>query len=156
MPKLTVGDEAPDFELQNQDGKLVTLSQFRGQKSVVLFFYPKDETPGCIKEVCGFRDHYEDFLTLGAEVLGVSSDSVSSHKLFRLSRRLPFPLLSDAKGKVRKAYGVAGSLLGLVPGRETFIIDPKGIIRHRFSSQFQIEQHIEQAMQTVKQIEMTP
>ncbi len=156
MPKLTIGDKAPDFELKNQDGDPIKLSQLIGERVVVLFFYPKDETPGCIKEVCGFRDHYEEFLKLGAEVIGISSDSVSSHKLFRLSRRLPFPLLSDSKGKVRKLYNVSGSLLGLMPGRETFVIDKKGIIRHRFSSQFQIDQHIEQALHTVKEIMVTP
>lgn len=146
MAKLQVGDEAPNFELLNQDGDEVELMSYRGKKHVVLYFYPKDETPGCTKEACGFRDSYELFVAAGAEVIGVSADSVDSHKLFALNRRLPFQLLSDLKNSIRKKYGVSGSWLGLIPGRETFVIDKEGMIRHRFSSQFQIDQHIQDSL----------
>ena len=153
MSKLKVGDAAPDFELKNQDGKRTSLSDFLEKKNVVLYFYPKDETPGCTKEACSFRDSYEDFLELGAEVIGVSADSVDSHKAFATNRRLPFILLSDPDHKVSKAYDVSGSMFGLIPGRETFVIDKKGIIRLRFSSQIQIDQHINKAKAVLSGLE---
>ncbi|MCB0839640.1 MAG: peroxiredoxin [Bacteroidetes bacterium] len=150
MEKVALGSVAPDFELKDQNDELVKLSDFIGKKNIVLYFYPKDETPGCTKEACGFRDQYEDFTAIGAEVIGVSADSVESHKNFALNRKLPFVLLSDPDNKVRKSYGVKGSLLGLLPGRETFVIDKEGIVRHRFSSQFQIDNHIGEALEVLK------
>ena len=150
MEKVALGSVAPDFELKDQNDELVKLSDFIGKKNIVLYFYPKDETPGCTKEACGFRDQYEDFTAIGAEVIGVSADSVESHKNFALNRKLPFVLLSDPDNKVRKSYGVKGSLLGLLPGRETFVIDKEGIVRHRFSSQFQIDNHIGDALEVLK------
>lgn len=153
MRKPGVGDQAPDFELLNQRDETVSLSHYLGKKNIVLYFYPKDETPGCIKEACGFRDNYEAFQEAGAEVMGVSGDSVNSHKLFALSRRLPFQLLSDPKNKIRKLYGVSGDFFGLTPGRETFVIDKEGVIQMRFSSQFQIDQHIEDAIRTVRKLD---
>src|SRR3972149_2530991 len=122
--KVNVGDMAPDFSLLSQTGENVTLSQFRGKKNVVLYFYPKDETRGCTREACTFRDSYELFTDLGAEVIGVSADSVESHKAFAEHHNLPFTLLSDVDNAVRKLYGVA-STLGIIPGRVTFIIDKK-------------------------------
>ena len=153
MAKLKVGDPAPEFELKDQDGKRVSLSDFRDKKNIVLYFYPKDETPGCTKEACSFRDSYEDFLELGAEVIGVSADSVDSHKAFANNRRLPFILLSDPNNVVSKAYDVSGSMFGLLPGRETFVIDKKGIIRLRFSSQLQIDQHINKAKAVLTELD---
>ena len=150
MEKVALGSVAPDFELKDQNDELVKLSDFIGKKNIVLYFYPKDETPGCTKEACGFRDQYEDFTAIGAEVIGVSADSVESHKNFALNRKLPFVLLSDPDNKARKSYGVKGSLLGLLPGRETFVIDKEGIVRHRFSSQFQIDNHIGEALEVLK------
>ena len=150
MEKVALGSVAPDFKLKDQNDELVKLSDFIGKKNIVLYFYPKDETPGCTKEACGFRDQYEDFTAIGAEVIGVSADSVESHKNFALNRKLPFVLLSDPDNKVRKSYGVKGSLLGLLPGRETFVIDKEGIVRHRFSSQFQIDNHIGEALEVLK------
>jgi thioredoxin-dependent peroxiredoxin len=116
--KVRVGDVAPDFRLPSNSRGDVSLSEFRGEKSVVLYFYPKDETLGCTKEACAFRDSYEVFKEQGAEVLGVSSDSVDSHEKFATHHNLSFPLLSDSDGKVRKTYGVS-STLGLLPGRVT-------------------------------------
>ena len=146
MAKLNIGDSAPDFELPNQEGRRIKLSDYKGDKHVVLYFYPKDETPGCVKEACGFRDAYEDFLEAGAEVIGISGDSVDSHAQFANKRRLPFQLLSDPQKKVARSYGVSGALFGLLPGRETFVIDKGGVVRSHFSSQFQIDKHIQDAL----------
>lgn len=151
MAKLNEGDKAPDFELLNQEGERVHLSQFAGKKNVVLYFYPKDETPGCTKEACQFRDSYAEFADTDTEVLGVSDDSVDSHKLFQLSRRLPFQLLSDPQGQVRKLYGVSKSFFGLIPGRETFVIDKQGIIQLRIATQLP-HPHIRQSLERVKRL----
>ena len=149
--KVNVGDQAADFTLPSQTGEDVSLSQFRGKKNVVLYFYPKDETPGCTREACTFRDNYELFTDLGAVVIGVSADSVESHKAFAERHNLPFTLLSDVENKVRNLYG-ATSTLGFIPGRVTFIIDNKGVVRHVFSSQLQPEKHIQEAMQVLKKL----
>jgi peroxiredoxin Q/BCP len=149
---VKVGDKAPDFTLPSQMGDNVMLSEFFGKKNVVLYFYPKDESPGCTKEACTFRDNYEELTNLGAEVLGVSGQSVESHKSFASHYGLPFILLSDKDNKVRELYGVP-STMGIIPGRVTYIIDKKGIVRHVFSSQTQAQRHVEEAKQTLKQIE---
>ncbi len=133
-------------------GDNVTLSEFLGKKNVVLYFYPKDETPGCTREACNFRDSYEELASLGAEVLGVSRQSVASHKSFANHYGLPFILLSDEDNKVRKLYGVPSSM-GLIPGRVTYIIDKKGVVRHIFSSQTQTQRHVDEAKNTLKELE---
>lgn len=153
MEILHIGDSAPDFELPDQQGETIRLSDFRGKKNIVLYFYPKDETPGCTREACRFRDEYDIFSTLHTEVIGISYDSVKSHQRFATNRKLPFILLSDRKKTVAKAYGVKASLFGLLPGRETFVIDKQGIIRGHFASQFQAERHIDEAMKVVKEVE---
>jgi len=142
---LAVGARAPDFELPDADGRTVQLADFRGKQAVVLYFYPKDDTPGCTKEACSFRDHYEDFSEAGAEVIGVSSDSGDSHHRFAKKHRLPFLLLSDQGGVVRKRYGVPATL-GLLPGRVTFVIDREGIVRHAFNSQLAAARHVTEAL----------
>jgi peroxiredoxin Q/BCP len=144
-PGVEVGQKAPDFELPDASGTRVRLSDFRGKKAVVLYFYPKDDTPGCTAEACSFRDSYEDFQEAGAEVIGVSSDSASSHEKFARRHKLPFTLLSDADGKVRKQYGVPATL-GLLPGRVTFVIDRDGAVRHVFNSQLQATRHVSEAL----------
>jgi peroxiredoxin Q/BCP len=141
---VKVDDEAPDFALPDRSGKTVRLSDYRGKKAVVLYFYPKDDTPGCTKEACSFRDQYQDFQDAGAEVIGVSSDSESSHAKFGEKYRLPFVLVSDKGGAVRKRYGVPATL-GLLPGRVTYVIDKSGIVRHVFNSQLQATQHVAEA-----------
>ena len=150
--KINVGDKAPDFTLSSQMGDNVTLSEYFGKKNTVLYFYPKDESPGCTREACKFRDRYEVFTGLGAEVLGISSDSLESHKSFATHHGLPFILLSDEDNKVRELYGVS-STMGIIPGRVTYIIDKKGVVRHIFSSQFQPEKHIEEALKILKELE---
>ena len=146
---VAVGDRAPDFELSDAAGRRVKLSAFRGQKAVVLYFYPKDDTPGCTKEACSFRDHYEDFVGAGAEVIGVSSDDGASHQRFAKKHALPFTLLSDAGGAVRKLYGVPATL-GLLPGRVTFVIDREGVVRHVFNSQLAATQHVDEALRILR------
>lgn len=148
--RVTVGDVAPTFSLPNQDGKATSLADFEG-RCVVLYFYPKDETPGCTKESCAFRDAYEELQEAGAEVIGVSSDSPESHARFAANHRLPFTLLSDARGEVRAAYGVPKTL-GLLPGRVTFVIDREGIVRHMFNSQLNAVQHVTEARTVVKRL----
>ena len=121
------------------------LGDYRGKKAVVLYFYPKDDTPGCTAESCSFRDQYEAFKDAGAEVIGVSSDSAESHARFAEKHRLPFVLLADRGGAVRKQYGVPATL-GLLPGRVTFVIDRDGVVRHVFNSQFQATKHVAEAL----------
>lgn len=133
-------------------GDNVALSEFFGKKNVVLYFYPKDETPGCTREACSFRDSYEDLTNLGAEVLGVSGQSVASHKSFATHYGLPFVLLSDVDNAVRKLYGVPSSM-GILPGRVTYIIDKQGIVRHIFNSQTQTQRHVEEAKKTLEDLE---
>lgn len=146
--KVSVGDSAPDFKLPSNLRGEVSLSEFRGNKNVVLYFYPKDETQGCTKEACAFRDTYEQFMRRGAEVLGVSSDTVDSHKKFAERHGLTFPLLSDTDGRVRKLYGVP-STLGFIPGRVTYVIDKGGIVRGMFNSQIRAEAHITEALKAL-------
>ncbi|MEC3996355.1 peroxiredoxin [Actinacidiphila sp. DG2A-62] len=147
---LHVGDTAPDFTLPDQSGTPVTLSERLAEKVVVLYFYPKDNTRGCTAEACSFRDSYESFSDAGAEVIGVSSDTVESHEKFAGRHELPFTLLSDRGRTVRKQYGATS--LGVVPGRITFVIDRGGVIRHAFSSMGNIGAHVDDALAVVKQL----
>jgi len=151
MPKLKVGDKAPDFILKNQDGKPTSLSEYISKKNVVIFFYPKDFSPGCTKQACSFRDSYEDFLDLGAVVIGISNDSVESHKKFLDTYLLPFTLLSDPNGQVRSLYGATKGF-GLLPGRFTFIIDKTGVIRYIFTSETNMQKHIDESLRVLKEI----
>jgi peroxiredoxin Q/BCP len=147
--KVEVGAPAPDFTLPNQQGKPVKLSDYKGQSAVVLYFYPKDNTAGCTAEACSFRDSYDVFKQAGAEVVGVSSDSSDSHQGFADKHRLPFVLLSDQGGAVRKLYGVPATF-GLLPGRVTYVIDKEGIVRHIFNSQFGATKHVEEALKILQ------
>ena len=147
--KVVAGSMAPNFTLPSQSGKVVSLRDFLGKKPVILYFYPKDDTPGCTKEACAFRERYEDFRELNAEVIGISSDSVESHRSFAAEHELPFTLLSDGGGKVRKLYG-ASSTFGLFPGRVTYVLDEGGVVRHIFSSQLGVEKHVEEALEVLR------
>ena len=144
---VTEGQPVPEFSLLDQDGASVTSTQFRGRWTVV-YFYPKDDTPGCTAESCSFRDNFEAFTDAGATVVGISSDSVESHKAFAQKHRLPFTLLADVDGEVRRQFGV-GKTLGLLPGRVTYVIDPDGIVRKVFSSQFKPKKHIDEALAVI-------
>ena len=147
--RVNVGSEAPDFTLPSQSGEMVNLRNFLGRKPLVLFFYPKDDTPGCTEEVCTFRDEFEEFGKLDAEVVGISSDTVASHERFVAKHDLPFALLSDEGSRVRTLYGVP-STLGLFPGRVTYVIDEEGVVRHVFSSQLGVERHVEEALRALR------
>ena len=149
--EIKVGDQAPDFTLISQTGESVTLSDLIGKKNVVLYFYPKDKSKGCTRQACEFRDKYEVFTDLGAEVIGISSDDTKSHESFADEYNLPFILLSDEKNKVRNLFGVK-STLGVISGRVTYVIDKKGIVRHIFSSQFQPKKHIKEAIEALKKL----
>ena len=148
--KVQVGDLAPDFTLSAQSGAAVNLGDFLGKTAIVLYFYPKDNTSVCTAEACAFRDSYEVFKDAGAEVIGISSDSVESHQQFAARHQLPFILLSDVDGVIRKRYGVP-TAFGL-PGRVTYIIDRHGIVRHIFFSQFTSERHVDEALETLQSI----
>lgn len=147
----TVGTQAPDVSLQLHDGNVIKLSDFQGKQSVVLFFYPKDNTPVCTTEACGFRDAYPDFESLDAEVIGISSDTPESHQGFAGKHSLPFQLASDPHGELRKAFHVPRTL-GILPGRTTFVIDRTGIIRLAFSSQFSAAKHVKKAKETLESL----
>lgn len=146
---VRIGDFAPDFILKDQHGDLVKLSDYRNRANVVLFFYPKDDTPGCTIEVCSFRDKYFEFKDSGAEVVGVSSDDNSTHFKFASRHHLPFTLLSDSGAKVRRLYKVPNSFM-FIPGRVTFIIDRNGVIRHIFNSQLNFAAHAREAMKVLE------
>jgi peroxiredoxin Q/BCP len=146
---VTVGSKAPNFTLLSGSGEMVRLEDFLGKKPVVLFFYPKDDTPGCTKEVCAFRDGFDEFRELDAEVVGISSDPVESHRCFAERHSLPSTLLSDEGGKVREFYGVP-TTFGLFPGRVTYVIDKGGVVRHIFSSQLAVEKHVEEALEVLQ------
>ena len=149
--RIEPGQAAPPFTLNDASGRPVSLDVLRATGPVVVFFYPRDDSPICTREACAFRDAYEDFVAAGATVVGVSSDSEGAHRRFAERRRLPFVLLSDPDGATRKAYGVRPTL-GLVAGRVTFVIDGAGIVRLAFSAQFQSAGHVEQALEAVRRM----
>jgi thioredoxin-dependent peroxiredoxin len=149
MNSPLLGQMAPEFSRESQNGQQVRLADYRDKNVVVLYFYPKDGTSVCTKEACSFRDAYEEFTKLGAVVIGVSADSLESHRAFAAGRALPFLLLSDADGSLRKAYAVPKAL-GMLPGRVTYVIDRTGIVRHVFSALFSAERHVSEALAVVR------
>jgi peroxiredoxin Q/BCP len=144
----TVGSPAPDFTLPDQEGNPVSLQDFRG-RAVVLYFYPKDDSLGCTAQACAFRDSYEVFKEAGAEVIGVSADTATSHNGFASRHQLPFVLLSDGDNALRQRYGVPRSL-GLLPGRVTYVIDKEGVVRHIFNSQMLVSKHVDEALKVLQ------
>jgi peroxiredoxin Q/BCP len=151
MPDLKQGDAMPETSLVGEAGAV----QLRDKigKPLVVYFYPKDETYGCTKEACAFRDQYEDFVAAGAEVIGISRDDAASHASFKANHRLPFTLLSDPGGKVANAWGVKGTFgLG---GRVTYVFDKAGVVRHRFDSQIRFGKHVDEALEVVKKLAAT-
>ena len=145
---MKVGEPLPDITLVGENGPV----QLRDRvgKTLVVYFYPKDETFGCTKEACSFRDSYEDFIAAGADVIGISRDSARSHASFQEHHRLPFTLLSDPGGQLAKSWGVKGAL-GL-PGRVTFVFDKAGVLRHRFESTIRFGKHVDEALDVVKRL----
>ena len=144
------GTKVPDFELKDQNGQNFKLSDALAKGPVVVYFYPKDDTPGCTKEACSFRDSFEQFKDEGVQVVGISSDDVASHKKFAEKYKLPFTLLSDEDNKVRKLFGVPKTMM--LPGRVTYVLDKNGIVVHQFNSMTKAEQHVEEAIAAVKKM----
>jgi peroxiredoxin Q/BCP len=149
LPK--VGEPAPRFRLRSDTGDYVSLGDFLGKTSLVIYFYPKDYSAGCTRKARSFRDSYSAFRQLGAEVVGISPADVTSHEKFVKDEKLPFRLLSDLDGLVRKAYGVKPTL-ALIPGRATFVVDKNGIIRHVYSSQTHPSRHVEEALKALRSL----
>lgn len=149
--RLQAGDEAPDFSLIDTGGRTVRLSDFREKSAVVVYFYPKDETAGCTMEACAFRDSYEAFQRVGAEVIGISEDTLDSHVRFASKHRLPFILLADPGGKTAKAWRVPKPL-GFMRGRTTFVIDRQGVIRHVFTDLLNSTRHVSTALDVLNQM----
>ncbi|MFM6946346.1 MAG: peroxiredoxin [Flavobacteriales bacterium] len=149
---IKIGDDCPLFSLPDSRAQAIDMQEYVGKKIVVLFFYPKDDTPGCTKEACAFRDAYADFLDLGCEVFGISSDDALSHQAFQDKHQLPYPLLADTQKKVRQLFGVPRSLFGLIPGRVTYIVDLNGKIAGIFNSQTNPVGHIKEALRVVRSL----
>ena len=147
---VKVGDLAPMFKATSDSGEVISLADYIGKLNVVLYFYPKDDTPGCTKEACSFRDSWDELTGLGAVVFGVSSDGMASHKAFRERHKLPFPLLSDNDKEIRTLYGAKGLL---IPPRVTFVIDKSGRIVHVYSSQLNPEAHAREAINVLKRLQ---
>lgn len=150
--QLEVGDTIPLFSLQDQNGDVVHIQDKLNDGPVVIYFYPKDDTPGCTKEACSFRDSYTAFTDEGVTVIGISSDSPEDHKAFAEKYQLPFLLLSDINKEVRKAFGVKGDLFGLIPGRVTFVVDSNGVVHHVFDSQTRAEAHITESLEAIRNL----
>ncbi|HET7506349.1 MAG TPA: peroxiredoxin [Kofleriaceae bacterium] len=149
MANLKPGDPMPETTLVGPDGP--TKLRDRIGKPLVVYFYPKDETYGCTKEACGFRDQYEQFVAAGADVIGVSRDDATAHAKFKDHHKLPFTLLSDPGGQVAASWGVR-NVLGILPGRVTFVFDKQGVVRHRFESNVRFGRHVDEALQVVKSL----
>jgi peroxiredoxin Q/BCP len=149
--ELKVGDTIPNFTAKDTNGSDFNIATIVGHKPLVIYFYPKDNTPGCTAQACSFRDQYEDFKDLGAEVIGISSDSVSSHQQFTRQFKLPFILLSDSDKKIRKLFGVPTGMFGLIPGRVTYVTDKNGVVQMIFDSMLATK-HIPKALEAIKKL----
>ena len=149
---LKIGDKVPIFSLLDQNGNNFEIKNSIGKTAMVIYFYPKNDTPGCTKEACSFRDEFETFTDMNVAVIGISADNVASHKRFAEKYQLPYTLLSDSDKKVRKLFGVKNTLLGILPGRVTYVIDKEGIVRFIFENQFGTEKHITESLRIIKEL----
>jgi thioredoxin-dependent peroxiredoxin len=152
MKKIVLGSRVPKFELTDQNGKLFSLDSVLGKKNLVIYFYPKDDSPGCTKEACSFRDQFEVFADADAMIIGISAQSVESHLEFAKKHRLNYTLLSDTGNKVRKLFGVPSNLFGLIPGRVTYVINKQGEVAFLFNSQTEAEKHVDQALLILQEL----
>ena len=148
--EIKIGDTIPAIVLKDQNGEIFDLQAKTKGKNVVLFFYPKDDSPGCTAQACSFRDQYDVFTEAGAVIIGISGQSVESHKEFAQKYRLGFTLLSDEGNKVRKLFGVPANLFGLLPGRVTYVTDKSGKVVYIFNSQMQAAKHVDEALKILK------
>ena len=149
MDRIKVGDTIPLFSLPDQDGKMFNIESVLGKNKLVIFFYPQDGSHGCTREACYFRDTSELFEEAEAVVIGISGQSVESHKEFAENYRLNYPILSDEQNKVRKLFGVPTTFLGMIPGRVTYVADQNGQVVHIFNSHIQAERHVDEALKVV-------
>jgi peroxiredoxin Q/BCP len=152
MEKISVGSKIPSFELKNQNGELFNISTVLGKKNLVVYFYPKDDTPVCTKEACAFRDQYAVFEDAEAIIIGISAQSVESHFKFAKKHNLNFTLLSDKGNKIRKLFGVPSNFLGLIAGRVTYVINKEGKVVYLFNSQMEAEKHVDEALRIIESI----
>jgi peroxiredoxin Q/BCP len=152
--KLKVGDKIPNFIAKDTNGNDFDSQEIIGKKPLVIYFYPRDNTPGCTAQACSFRDQYEDFKDLGAEVIGISSDTIASHQKFTQQFQLPFILLSDHDKKIRKLFGVPSGLFGILPGRVTYVADKTGTIIMIFDSSMMATRHIPKALEAIRKIQL--
>jgi thioredoxin-dependent peroxiredoxin len=150
MKKIEVGSQIPEFTLPDQNGNEFNIKNITGKKNLVIYFYPKDDTPGCTKEACYFRDQYEVFNEVGAMIIGISSQSVTSHKKFAEKYNLNFTLLSDERNNVRKMFGVPS--FAFLPGRVTYVIDKKGMVNYIFNSLSEATKHVDEALRILKEM----
>lgn len=148
---LQIGDIVPNFTAKDNYGNDFDSKDYLGKKTLVIYFYPKNDTRVCTEQACSFSDNYEDFKALGAEVIGVSSDTIDSHQQFSEKHKLPFILLSDSSKKLRKLFGVPNDLLGLIPGRVTYFVDKNGMLLLVFNS-MSGKIHIEKALEILKRM----
>jgi len=151
MNEINIGSSVPEFSLQDQNGKMFDINSVLGKKNLVIYFYPKDDSPGCTKEACSFQDQYEVFKEADAVIIGISGQSVKSHKEFAEKYKLTFTLLSDEGNKIRKQFGVATNLFGLLPGRVTYVADKTGKVIYIFNSQTQATKHVDEALRILKE-----
>lgn len=149
--EIKIGSTIPDIVLKDQNGEMYDLKRETAGKNVVLYFYPKDDTPGCTAQACSFRDQYEDFTDANAIVIGISGQSVESHKNFAEKHQLTFPLLSDEENIMRKRFGVPTNFLGLLPGRVTYVINKEHKVVYIFNSQTKIQDHIDKTLEILSQ-----
>jgi peroxiredoxin Q/BCP len=152
MKKIELGSKVPIFELKDQNGELFSLETVLGKKNLVIYFYPKDDSPGCTKEACSFRDQFEVFSDADAIIIGISAQSEESHLEFAQKHRLNYTLLSDTGNKVRKLFGVPASFFGLIPGRVTYVVNKEGKIAYMFNSQIQAERHVDAALRILQEL----
>ena len=152
MSKIKIGSTIPGFTLPDQNGNLFSINSILGKKKMVIYFYPKDDSQGCTKEACSFRDQFEVFTEADAVIIGISGQSVKSHKKFAEKNRLNFTLLSDEGNKVRKLFGVPANLFGFIPGRVTYVTDKSGKVVYIFNSQVEAEKHVDEALRILKSI----
>jgi peroxiredoxin Q/BCP len=150
--KIETGSYVPLFSLPDQNGKELSINSVIGKKKLVIYFYPKDDSPGCTKEACSFRDQFDVFNEADAMIIGISGQSVESHKKFAEKYHLNFTLLSDEGDKVRKMFGVPVNFLGMVPGRVTYIVDKSGKVVYVFDSQSQATKHVDEALRILKEL----
>ncbi len=153
MNEIKIGSSIPAFILPDQNGNLFDISSVLGKKNLVIYFYPKDDSPGCTAQACSFRDQYEVFKEADALIIGISGQSVESHKEFAEKHRLTFTLLSDEGNKIRKQFGVPTNLLGFLPGRVTYIADKTGKVIYLFNSQMQSTKHVDEALRILKKMQ---